>query len=69
MTYNADVGTLLIRTSKTGKPRHVILTDEARDFFESLTAGRDGNETAVRPGMGSRQPGQADARGMSARED
>ena len=44
MTYNADVGTLLIRTSKTGKPRHVILTDEARGFFESITAGRDGNE-------------------------
>ena len=42
--YNADVGTLLIRTSKTGKPRHVILTDEARNFFESITAGRDGNE-------------------------
>ena len=45
--YNIDVGALLIRTSKTGKSRHVILTDEARAFFESLTAGRDGNETLL----------------------
>ena len=42
--YNPDVGTLLIRTSKTGKPRHVVLTDEARAFFEGLTAGRAGND-------------------------
>ena len=45
--YNIDDGALLIRTSKTGKSRHVILTDEARAFFESLTAGRDGNETLL----------------------
>ena len=42
--FNADVGTLLIRTSKPGKSRHVILTDEARDYFAGLAAGRAGVE-------------------------
>ena len=31
--FNADGGTLLIRTSKSGKPRHVALADEGRRFF------------------------------------
>ena len=48
-------------TSKTGKPRHVILTDEARDFFESITAGRDGNEMLLGRKWGPRQSGQANA--------
>jgi integrase len=30
---NADAGTVSIRTSKSGKPRHVVLTDEGREFF------------------------------------
>jgi len=33
-------GKLIIRQSKTGKPRHVRLTDEGTDFFAQLTAGR-----------------------------
>jgi integrase len=31
--FDADGGTLLIRTSKSGKPRHVALADEGRRFF------------------------------------
>jgi integrase len=31
--FNADAGTVAIRTSKNGKPRHVVLTDEGREFF------------------------------------
>jgi integrase len=42
--FNPDVGTLLIRTSKTGKSRHVILTDEGQSFFSQLTLGRVGSE-------------------------
>lgn len=41
--YNADAGTLHIRISKSGKPRHVVLTDEGRRFFTSVTAGKPGN--------------------------
>jgi integrase len=41
--FNPDVGTVRVRVSKSGKPRHVVLTEEGRDFFVSLTAGRPGS--------------------------
>jgi integrase len=37
---NPDSGTLSVRTSKSGKPRHVVLTEEAQKFFASATAGK-----------------------------
>jgi integrase len=40
--YNPDTGTLHIRISKSGKPRHVVLTDEGRQFFEAVIAGKGG---------------------------
>ena len=40
--FNADAGTLQIRLSKSGKSRHVVLTDEGAAFFAQLTAGRAG---------------------------
>jgi integrase len=42
--FNPDSGTLAIRRSKSGKPRHVVLTDEGAAFFRQVTAGRAGNE-------------------------
>lgn len=42
--FNVDVGAISIRRSKSGKARHVPLTDEGRAFFERLTAGRAGTE-------------------------
>jgi integrase len=41
--FNHDVGTLRVRTSKGGKPRHVALTQEGRDFLDELVAGRPGS--------------------------
>ena len=38
--FNADAGTLHIRKSKTHKDRHIVLTDEGREFFQQLAAGR-----------------------------
>jgi integrase len=38
--FNADAGVVTIRESKAGKPRHVVLTDEGRQFFGALTAGK-----------------------------
>jgi integrase len=38
--YKAEAGTLHIRISKSGKPRHVVLTDEGRDFFGAITDKR-----------------------------
>jgi len=42
--FNSDSGTVTIRQSKAGKPRHVILTDDGAVFFASITAGRAGSE-------------------------
>ncbi|MCZ6859585.1 MAG: site-specific integrase, partial [Alphaproteobacteria bacterium] len=41
--FNPDAGTVHIRHSKAGKARHVVLTDEGQDFFETVTAGREGD--------------------------
>jgi integrase len=38
--FNGDSGTIAIRVSKTGKPRHVVLTDEGRAFFKQVCIGR-----------------------------
>ena len=40
--FNPDSGTVAIRQSKSGKPRHVILTDEGATLFRRMTAGRPG---------------------------
>jgi len=36
--YNPDSGTVFVESSKNGKVRHVVLTDEAQEFFASLIA-------------------------------
>jgi integrase len=42
--YQPDSGTLLIRTSKAGKPRVVWLTAEAQQLFARWCAGKRGDE-------------------------
>jgi integrase len=37
---NASAGTITVRLSKAGKPRHVVLAADSRVLFEQLTAGR-----------------------------
>jgi integrase len=39
-----EVGTIAIRQSKTGKPRYVMLTPQAADFFHQHCLGRAGHE-------------------------
>ena len=51
--FNADAGTLAIRQSKSGKPRHVVLTQEGAAFFGQCTAGRAGSESMFRRDDGS----------------
>jgi integrase len=41
--FNADSGTIAVHESKSGKPRHIILTDEGAAFFRSICAGRPGS--------------------------
>jgi integrase len=42
--FNRDSGTVAIRQSKSGQPRHIVLTDDGIEFFLSITAGRAGDE-------------------------
>src|SRR5262249_33157608 len=40
--FNPDSGTIHVRTSKSGKGRHIVLSDEGAALFKSLTAGKAG---------------------------
>jgi len=51
--FNPDVGTLHVRQSKSGKPRHIVLTDEGQAFFKQLTAGRSGDDLMLSKADGS----------------
>jgi integrase len=42
--FTPDAGTVGIRVSKTGKPRHVVLTDEGAAFFKQICVGRAGSD-------------------------
>jgi integrase len=42
--FHRDSGTVLVRTSKAGKIRHIELTAEGLEFFNEITAGRVGTE-------------------------
>ena len=46
--YNPDTGTVAIRKSKSGKARHVVLTEEGADFFQQHCAGLAGSELMFR---------------------
>jgi integrase len=50
--FNTDAGTVAIRRSKSGKPRHVVLTDEGRALFKELSTGRGGHELLLRRANG-----------------
>jgi integrase len=41
--FNSDAGTVRIRLSKSGKPRHVVLTEEGREFLGGIVAGKLGS--------------------------
>jgi integrase len=41
--FNPDAGTLQVRRSKSGKSRHITLTDEAADYFAEIAAGKPGD--------------------------
>jgi integrase len=46
--FNPDADVVTVRASKAGKPRHVVLTDEGRRLFASLTAGIAGEPIFTR---------------------
>jgi integrase len=42
--FERDSKTILVAVSKSGKPRHIVLTIEGVEFFEQATAGKDGRD-------------------------
>ena len=46
--FNPDTGTIAIGKSKTGKSRHVVLTEEGAAFFTELCAGHRGGDLLLR---------------------
>jgi integrase len=41
--FNPDSGTIHVRTSKSGRGRHIVLNDEGTALFKSLSAGKSGD--------------------------
>jgi integrase len=64
--FNSDAGTLAVRQSKSGKSRHVYLTDEGAAFFKQLTAGRAGDEVMLRKADGTPWKRSEQSRPMTA---
>jgi integrase len=56
--FNPDAGTLRVRVrvrvraSKSGRPRHVVLTQEGRDFMAKLATGKPGSARLFLRGNG-----------------
>jgi integrase len=63
--FNPDASTLAIRQSKTGKPRHVVLTAEGAAFFRAHTTGRAGHERMFTHADGSAWGPSEQARPMA----
>ena len=42
--FNQDAETLLVRITKTGKPRHVVLTEDGGRYFYALAVGREADD-------------------------
>jgi integrase len=51
--FDADAGTLIIRQTKTNRPRFAALTEEGIALFSRLAAGRGGDEFMLRKADGS----------------
>jgi integrase len=64
--FNRATGTLNIRKSKSGKSRHVILTDEGATFFQQVCAGRAGDDLIFKRADGN--PWRASHQGRPIKE-
>jgi integrase len=51
--FNPDNGSVHVRRSKSGKDRHIHLTDEAVELFSELCAGKSGGELILHHADGS----------------
>jgi integrase len=60
--FNPDAGKIAVRKSKTGKARHVVLTEEGAAFFADVCAGRGGHDLMFRRANG--EPWQKSHQGV-----
>jgi integrase len=51
--FNPDSGTVHVRTSKSGKGRHIVLDEEGVSLFKAWSAGKPGNALLFTHGDGS----------------
>jgi integrase len=51
--FNPDAGTVAIRQSKSGKPRHVVLTEEGAALFKELARGKAGSAVLIPKASGT----------------
>ena len=58
--FHADSGTIMIRRSKSGKARHVILNDEGVKLFSQLCMGKHGSELIFQNETRNHRAGQTD---------
>ena len=63
--FNPDSGTLAVPVSKTGKPRHIILTDAGIGFFKRLCMGRTGDQLVLQKANGSQWKANHQTRPMA----
>jgi integrase len=63
--FNPDSGTIHVRTSKSGKGRHIVLNDEGAALFKSLSAGRPGDALLLAKDDGSAWDKSHQARPMA----
>jgi integrase len=45
--FHPDSGTIVIRTSKTGRARHVVLSSEGVEFFAQVCVGKSGDDDRI----------------------
>ena len=64
--FNPDARTLRVRASKSGIPRHVVLTQEGRDFVAQLVMGKPGSMHLFLRGNGKRWAKSEQQRPLSA---
>jgi len=63
--FNPDSGTVHVRTSKSGKGRHIVLNDEGAALFKSLAAGKQGSAPLLVKADGSQWGKSHQARPMT----
>jgi integrase len=63
--FNPDSGTIHVRTSKSGKGRHIVLNDEGVALFSSLVAGKPGTAVLLTKADGSPWKSSHQARPMA----